>query len=417
MTPLRVLFVTPYYPPAHLGGIERAIERLALALREARPGTQLTVLTSHYSFPPRYLTGLPSHEQRREAAVVRWSARPHRPLPLFPYYSCPVTWFGPAELGAILRDVQPNVIHLVGDGWAWAHLALLALRQAGTAAVFTPSFHRMTPSRQWLRLPNRLVCAHAEATIVLTAQELEDVRLVYHAPRDRLHLVPWGVHSPASPHVAARRNADEVVLEFASPACGMPQEPEPMRILCVGRLGPHKSQHWLLETYAQARASFKRPTTLILVGKDEGDGALLRSDVQRLGVQREVEILGEISDAALQDEYARADCFALFSHFEAFGLVFLEAMAQGVPVLTHRLGAGAGLLTAGAVVTAPYARQEASAALARLVNDDAWRERLGLEARALVQDRYSWARCAAGTLLAYEAALARCDERRGANLA
>ncbi|MGI8915272.1 MAG: hypothetical protein ACR2JY_16045, partial [Chloroflexota bacterium] len=118
MTPLRVLFVTPYYPPAHLGGIERAIERLALALRVARPDIQATVLTSHYSFPPRYVSGLPSHEQRPEAAVVRWSARSHRPLPLFPYYSCPVTWFGPAELDAILRDVQPNVIHLVGDGWA-----------------------------------------------------------------------------------------------------------------------------------------------------------------------------------------------------------------------------------------------------------------------------------------------------------
>jgi glycosyltransferase involved in cell wall biosynthesis len=75
-------------------------------------------------------------------------------------------------------------------------------------------------------------------------------------------------------------------------------------------------------------------------------------------------------------------------------------------VLTHRLGAGAALLTAGAVVTAPFAREDAAAALVRLVNDDAWRLDLGEQARALVRGRFSWERCAAGTLLAYDAARA-----------
>jgi glycosyltransferase involved in cell wall biosynthesis len=124
-------------------------------------------------------------------------------------------------------------------------------------------------------------------------------------------------------------------------------------------------------------------------------------------LQGEVDILGELTDDALEEEYAHADCFALFSQFEAFGLVFLEAMARGIPVLTHRLGAGAALLTAGAVVTAPLAREEAAAALVRMVNDDTWRLDLGEAARALVLGRFSWERCAIGTLRAYDAALAR----------
>ena len=403
MTELRVLFVTPYYPPAHLGGIERAIERLATALRRERPEIRATVLTTHYTFPPRYVPDLPAREQRPEAAVVRWASRPHTPLPLFPYYSCPVTWFGPAPLRQILRGVRPHVVHLVGDGWAWAHLAVLALRPPETAIVFTPSFHRMTPSRQWLRLPNRLLCARADATIVLTPQEQRDLEQTYHAPTHRLHLVPWGV---SGVDVEQAKPAEHI-SEFASPACALPPEPEPLRILCVGRLGGHKGQRWLLETYAQARRSFSVPAQLIFVGKDEGDEELLQADVERLGLRHEVEILGELSDAALQAEYSRAACLALFSQFEAFGLVYLEAMAHGVPVLTHRLGAGAGLLTAGAVVTAPYQRDEAVAALNRLVNDLPWRERLSREARSLVGERFSWQRCATGTLVAYEEALAR----------
>lgn len=409
--PLRVLFVTPYYPPAHLGGIERAIERLAAALRRSEPTFQATVLTTHYRFPPAYVTGLPARERRPEASVCRWPSRPHTPLPLFPYYSCPVTWFGPGSLRAILADVRPDVLHLVGDGWVWAHLWLLALRSPTSAVVFTPSFHRMTPSRQWLRLPNRLLCAAAERTIVLTPQEQRDLQLVYHAPADRLRLIPWGVEAPPAVSRSTRLWAQEppTVTSPAQPRL-LSQENRavadaPVRILCVGRLGAHKGQRWLLETYAAARASFRQPARLILVGKDEGDEATLRADISRLRLQQDVHITGELSDSELRAEYARSDVFALFSRFEAFGLVYLEAMSYGVPVVTHALGAGASLLTAGALVTAPFDRNAAATALARLVNDAALRTRLGEEARTFVAQRFSWERCADGTLRAYEEAL------------
>lgn len=402
---LRVLFVTPYYPPAHLGGIERAIQRLAVALKGQDTAVHATVLTTRYSFPPRYVAGLPARDQQAAATVVRWSSHPKTPAPLFPYYSCPVTWFGPSELGRLLAETAPDVIHLVGDGWVWAHLWLLALRAPETALVFTPSYHRMTPSRQWLRLPNRLLCARSERTIVLTSQEYSDLTLVYHAPPERLRLVPWGVDLPPPLQTSNAGETEDHPLQFASAPCFLDEERPPLRILCVGRLGRHKGQRWLLETYAEARRDFRRPTRLVLVGKDEGDEAALRDDCRRLGLQDDVELLGEIADAALQEQYAQAGVFALFSQFEAFGLVFLEAMAAGLPVLTHRLGAGAGLLTAGAVVTAPFARAEAAAALARLVNDGAWRRRLGEEGRALVQTHYSWERCATSTLLAYQEAL------------
>jgi len=120
----------------------------------------------------------------------------------------------------------------------------------------------------------------------------------------------------------------------------------------------------------------------------------------------EVHVAGELTDTDLHEQYVQADIFALFSHFEAFGLVFFEALAAGATVLTHRLGAGPSLLTAGALLTAPFARDEAATALVWLVNDDALRARLGAEGRTLVEREYSWDRCARGNLDAYQEGLA-----------
>lgn len=390
---MRVMFVTPYYPPAHLGGIERAIQRLAAALRARVPGIEPGVLTTSYAFPPRFVPGLPARERRYGLDVFRLRGRPTRPLPLFPYYSCPVTVFGVADLRTSLAAFRPDVVHMVGDGWAWAHLLLAALRGRATAVVFTPSFHSMTPSRQWLRLPNTLLCRVAERTTALTRLEAEGVGAAYHAPPERLRVVPWGVEAAPAPR-PSRRGDDR-----------------PATILCVGRVGEHKGQRWLLATYRRARPAFRRPARLLFVGKDEGDAGRLAAEAAAWGLDGEVALAGEVDDAALDGYYAEADVFALFSQFEAFGLVYFEAMARGMPVLTHRVGANAELLTAGAVVVDRYDRDAAAEALARLVGDPDYRSRLGAEARDLVQSRFTWERSAERFYGVYEEAI---DERRRA---
>jgi len=106
---MRVLFVTPYYKPAHLGGIERAIERLAEALGRQDGMDRPVVLCARYAFPPRYVDGLAGRELTSEGLeVYRLSSWPHTPLPLFPHYSCPVTLFSTREVGRVLRDYRPD---------------------------------------------------------------------------------------------------------------------------------------------------------------------------------------------------------------------------------------------------------------------------------------------------------------------
>ena len=164
----------------------------------------------------------------------------------------------------------------------------------------------------------------------------------------------------------------------------------PLTILCVGRLGSHKGQRWLLNTYLMARAQFERPVRLVLVGRDEGASAGIEKFIAQNGLQGEVIVTGEVSDGELAKWYTEADLFTLFSQYEAFGLVFLEAMAHGAPVLTHDVGANREVLSQGAVVVPRFNDAAAAHELVRLVNDDKARRELGREAQHYALSEFAW---------------------------
>ena len=65
-------------------------------------------------------------------------------------------------------------------------------------------------------------------------------------------------------------------------------------------------------------------------------------------------ITGEVQDDELIAWYSKSHVFALFSHYEAFGLVYFEAMTHGLPVFTHDVGANRELLVKGAEVVARF---------------------------------------------------------------
>ena len=101
-------------------------------------------------------------------------------------------------------------------------------------------------------------------------------------------------------------------------------------------------------------------------------------------------MVGEVSDGELVEWYSRADLFVLFSQYEAFGLVFFEAMAHGAPVLTHDVGANRELLTRGAVVIPRFDQEEAVIEMVRLVNDADYRQGLGRDARDYTLSEFTW---------------------------
>ena len=103
----------------------------------------------------------------------------------------------------------------------------------------------------------------------------------------------------------------------------------------VGRLHPDKDQATLLRGFAQALPSLPKPAQLVVMGKGRLEQDL-KELASELGIGAHVYFAGQVADARL---YFRAfDVFALSSDHEPFGMVLLEAMAAGVPLLATACG-------------------------------------------------------------------------------
>ena len=386
-----MLYLTPYYRP-YLGGIERAIEELSHQIQQSPQVEAVGVLTTKYSFPRVAQPDWPDRETLPDGVeVFRLPGFPRWSVPL---YSVPMVWFSPGRVRQYLHEFRPNVVHFVGDGWFWGHYWAKLRWGSQARFVFTPSFHTLPLVRWWLSPINALLCRMVDDVVPLTQQEARGLRRAYLAPEGRMRVIGWGAPPPDPAIIESVRleSSLEVAGREVIESGGQPLSAgaRTLTILCVGRLGRHKGQLWLLEVYRQARSEFNKPVRLVLVGRDEGDAAAIAEFVEENGLGGEVVVAGEVSDEELARWYARADLFALFSHYEAFGLVYFEAMAYGMPVLTHDVGSNRELLNRGARVTARFDRRAAVDRLVELVNDDAGRLALAGEARDYALAEFTW---------------------------
>ena len=247
------MFLTPYFRP-YLGGIERAIEQLSFQLMQSDSVAAVGVLTTKYAFPRVPHPDWSDREATPEGiSIFRLWGYPQQSIPL---YSVPLVWFSPFQIRQYLKEFNPNVIHFVGDGWFWGHFWSWLWYRRRARFVFTPSFHSLPVERQWLRPINGFLCRVVDKVIVLSQLELGRIRPTYWVPPKKFDVIPWGAHPPAQPRPESDRQT--------------------LTILCVGRLGDHKGQVWLLQVYQQARLRFQHPARLVFIGRDEGGEEELR---------------------------------------------------------------------------------------------------------------------------------------------
>jgi glycosyltransferase involved in cell wall biosynthesis len=103
----------------------------------------------------------------------------------------------------------------------------------------------------------------------------------------------------------------------------------------VGRLHPDKDQATLLRAFARARNALPAGALLVILGKGRLEQKLKTQAVE-LGVVEQVRFLGQVPEA--WRAFPAFDVFALSSDHEPFGMVLLEAMAAGVPVVATDCG-------------------------------------------------------------------------------
>ena len=176
--------------------------------------------------------------------------------------------------------------------------------------------------------------------------------------------------------------------------------PDTFLILTVGGIEPRKGSVTLLEAISEvaARANGTRPVLAVVGGhtffdyRGYRDRALARLPELGLVEGRDILLLGTVSEADLGAWYRAADAFAFPSVKEGFGLVVLEALAAGLPVVASDIPVFAEYLRDGesALLVPPGDPTALAEALHRLAGDPALRQQLATGGKPLV-DRFTWA--------------------------
>lgn len=182
--------------------------------------------------------------------------------------------------------------------------------------------------------------------------------------------------------------AEVVVIPNSVPLPPSANQPEePGRILFLGQVEPRKGIYELVEAVALLRARF--PQVELAVG---GQGAMaeLRRRAAQWNVADRIDELGWVDAGQKAQQLARAAIFCLPSHAEGLPMAMLEAMAAGKAIVVTGVGGIPDAVRDGdnGLLVPPGDVQALAAALARLLDDEQERRRLGARARATIEQEF-----------------------------
>jgi rhamnosyl/mannosyltransferase len=271
----------------------------------------------------------------------------------------------------------------------WAARAYLMSNHQGKLII---THHADTLGRPILRKlvdPTvRRVMARAAAIIVTSDSYMKSSKELAEFS-DKCHVVPLGIDL----ETFGRNNLPELraIQEKYGPAL----------LLAVGRLVPYKGFEVLLQAMTGLDA------TLILIGSGPLQKSLEKM-IDTLGLQAKVHLLGQVNDIVPYYKAARMLVMPSINRAEAFGLVQIEAMAAGTPVVNTQIASGVPEVSVHGItgITVPPGNPQAlTQAIRLLLNNPETRESYGQAAALRARERFSAQGMAASTLGVYESVL------------
>ncbi|MEM2338355.1 MAG: glycosyltransferase family 4 protein [Candidatus Bathyarchaeia archaeon] len=200
------------------------------------------------------------------------------------------------------------------------------------------------------------------------------------AHKEKVRVIPHGVDiSRFNIHV--NRNEQKEKLGVKS---------DEILALAVQRLAPKKAVEHLI--YAMSIVSKENPKVKLVIVGDGPEKARLTELTRKLGINQNVVFKGFVDSQDLPKYYLACDIFVLHSLYEQFGIVLVEAMACGKPVISTTVGAIPEIVDnekIGFLVEPKNPKQLADAIL-KLANDEKLRKKFGEEGKKKAKENYDW---------------------------
>jgi glycosyltransferase involved in cell wall biosynthesis len=360
--PISVLHVGKYYPP-HVGGMETHLRDLASRQSALFP-VEVVVANE------RPVTQIEVRDGVRVTRVASFGTLASQPI-------CPtLPWHLVGRNESIVHLHLPN---------PWAAQAYLMSGHKGKLIV---SHHADTLGRARLRKfvdPFvRQVMRRASAIIVESERYLRSSEELA-GFRDKCQVVPCGI------------DVEEFETDMSEEVRAIQAKYGTRLIVAVGRLVPYKGFEFLLQAMQSVDA------TLLLIG----DGPLrkpLETARETLGIANKTHLLGRVENVGPYYKAGKIFVLPSVSRAEAFGLVQLEAMAAGIPVVNTDIDSGVPEVSLDGVTGITVAPNDVEAlgeAIRVLLNNDEMRSRYGRAARARVHEEFSARQMAHRTIELY----------------
>ena len=375
---MRVLHVGKFYPPAP-GGMEKVVQLLCEG--ERRTIDSRVLVANHQSGTVvEEVNGVPVTRVRSLAKIGSVGVCPSFPLHLYR-----------AERDLTVLH-EPNPLALVSD--------FLALQRGPLVLWFHSEVVRPAWKYRSMYRPFLRRVLHRADRIVVSSPPLAEHAAELNDFRAKCVVVPFGIdRSPLqmTPAIAERVNA--IKARFKGPVG-----------LFVGRLVPYKGASVLID------ALRGQDLSMLIVGTGPLR-ASLEAQARGLTSETRLHFLGGVDDEELVALYHACDFFVLPSvtRAETFGVVQIEAMACGKPVISTNLQSGVPWVNQDGVsglVVPPGDPDALGVAIRSLAGNDALRARLGSGAQRRVEMEFTARRMVQRTTALYESVLGDHGRRK-----
>jgi glycogen synthase len=377
---LTICFLSQEYPPDDFGGIGRYTSDLATGC--AIRGHDVHVITKS---PDRNRVDFEDGVWMHRLEPGNRAAADCKGLPLTPNLEV---------VSAVYNEVcrtheRSKIDVVVGPLWLCEGLlsslddrfptVLTLMTSLKTIASMHPSWDKVAHTQQLTALENATTRA-AKHVHAISSAILEKVRKDYAVGSVNAVVAPLGIRDRSGEFQRRRANDGRI------------------RVLFVGRMERRKGVDLLLT--AAVKILKDHPNVeFVLAGKDTPNTetgktyreAFIQEHSSESDILRRVQFAGAVTEAELYQHYADSDIFCLPSRYESFGLVLLEAMMFGKPVIGCAIGGMQEIVEVGSTgyLADPDDAASLEKCIRRLIEQDAERHQFGERSRALFVEKFS----------------------------